>query len=49
MIKVKCYCRAGKWSGTPHETFIVKNSKKIKFWKALSKWSAYIRVEEYEK
>lgn len=48
MIKVSCYCRTGKWSGKPHETFIVKNPKKIEFWKALNKWSAWIRIEEYE-
>jgi len=47
MIKVECYCR-GSRSGRPHETFIVKNPKKIEFWKMLASSGALIRVEDLE-
>ena len=49
MIKVSCYCKTGKWSGNPHETFIVKNPKKIKFWEALSSRCSTIKIEDKEK
>ena len=35
MIKVSCYCKIGMLTGDPHETFIVKNPKKIEWYKTL--------------
>ena len=35
MIRVSCYCKTGMITGDPHETFIVKNPKKIKWYKEL--------------